>query len=87
MSKNLDSEMNLSLQYELDLQKKSNSEYIVLINELENENNNLKNKIKFLESQLNKNISENKDNKDNKDNKELEQNTSFTQKITKWFYF
>lgn len=84
MSKNTESEINLSLQYELDRQKKSISEYIILINELENENNNLKNKITFLESQLNKNLSENKD---NKDNKEPIQNISFTQKISKWFYF
>lgn len=81
MSKNIESEINLSLQYEIDRQKKSISEYIIYINELENENNNLKNKISFLESQLNKNLSE------NKDNKEPIQNISFTQKISKWFYF
>ena len=78
MSKITESDLILSLQFNLDTQNKINSEYLLLINEQQNEINNLKNKIKFLESEIKKQkiIKE----------EPIQQDITFTQKISKWFY-
>lgn len=47
-------ELIINLQFQLDSEKKTNLEYNIMINEQQNEISKLKNKIEFLENEINK---------------------------------
>jgi len=70
-----ENQLIISLQFQLDSEKKTNSEYNILINEQQNEISKLKNKIESLEKELNK-------------IKELKQedNDTFFRKVSSWIY-
>ena len=80
-------ELITSLQFQLDLEKKTNLEYNILINEQQNEISKLKNKIEFLEKELNKFNKLNELNELNKI-KELKQedNNTFFRRVSGWIY-
>jgi hypothetical protein len=80
-------ELITSLQFQLDLEKKTNLEYNILINEQQNEISKLKNKIEFLEKELNKFNKLNELNELNKI-KELKQedNNNITFNICNYFF-
>ena len=67
-----------SLQFQLDSEKKTNLEYNILIDEQQNEITKLKNKIEFLEKELNK----------FKEIKEVKQEESdtFFRRVSGWIY-
>ena len=71
----------LSLQFQLDSEKKTNQEYNILINEQQNEITNLKNNIIFLEKELNKIKEINK-------LKEIkhEESDTFFKRVSGWIY-
>jgi len=76
----------LSLQFQLDSEKKTNREYNILIGEQQNEITNLKNNIIFLEKELNKFREIQKTNK--KTNKETnkEESNTFFKRVSGWIY-
>jgi len=71
----------LSLQFQLDSEKKMNQNYNILINEQQNEITNLKNNIIFLEKELNKFREINK-------LKEIkhEESDTFFKRVSGWIY-
>ena len=70
-----------SLQFQLDLEKKTNLEYNILIDEQQNEITKLKNKIEFLEKELKelKKINEIKQIKQ-------EESDTFFRRVSGWIY-
>lgn len=72
----------LSLQFQLDSEKKTNREYNILIDEQQNEITNLKNNIIFLEKELNKFREIQKPNKEIKQ----EESNTFFKKVSSWIY-
>jgi DNA repair exonuclease SbcCD ATPase subunit len=87
-----ENQLIISLQFQLDSEKKTNSEYNILINEQQNEISKLKNKIESLEKELNKfnklkNKIESLEKELNKI-KELKQedNDTFFRKVSSWIY-
>lgn len=72
----------LSLQFQLDSEKKTNREYNILIDEQQNEISNLKNNIIFLEKVLNEIREIQETNKEIKQ----EESNSFFKRVSSWIY-
>lgn len=77
-----ENQLILSLQFQLDSEKKTNQEYNILINEQQNEITNLKNKINNLEKELNKFTEIQEINKEIKQ----EEPDTFFKKVSSWIY-
>lgn len=77
-----ENQLILSLQFQLDSEKKTNQEYNILINEQQNEISNLKNKINNLEKEINKFIEVKETNTEIKQ----EDSNTFFKRVSSWIY-